>query len=448
MQTTSDRIASTSVAGAAERAKRASRLLARLEPRVRTDALARVAASLADNEARILEANAVDLDAARPLVESGALAEPLFRRLKLDPAKVRDLVTGVEQVASLEDPLGVVTLATELDDGLELRRIACPIGVVGVVFESRPDALTQIASLCLKSGNAVILKGGREAEHTNRTLFEIIREASVAAGIPEGALALLAGREDVAALLGAHDSVDLIVPRGSNALVRYVQENTLIPVLGHAEGICHVYVDAAANLERAVEIVVDAKITYPAACNAVETVLVHHGVAPSFLPAVIAKLVTAGVEVRCDSRSASLAGTARIARASDADWDSEYCDLVVSVRVVDSLDEAISHINGHGSRHTDAIVTDDDSAWERFFAEVDSAGVFRNASTRFADGFRYGFGAELGISTGKLHPRGPVGVEGLVTYKYQLVGHGHLVADYSGDGAKPFTHRPISRSRE
>ncbi len=429
---------------AARRAKAASRQLARLSPEERKSALSAVAAGLADNSAWIVEANARDLDAARPLVESGEMAEALFRRLKLDDAKVRDLVAGVEQVAALDDPLGRATLATELDEGLELRRVTCPIGVVGVVFESRPDALTQIASLCLKSGNAVLLKGGREAEHSNRALFEIIRKAAVSAGVPEDALALLGGREDVAALLGADDSVDLIVPRGSNALVSYVQQNTKIPVLGHAEGICHVYVDAAADLDRALAIAVDAKITYPAACNAVETLLVHESVAPSFVPAVAAKLAEAGVEVRCDEPSAALAGDAPVTGARDSDWDTEYCDLVVSVRVVKSLDEAIEHINAHGSNHTDSIVTEDDSAWERFFAEVDSAGVYRNVSTRFADGFRYGFGAELGISTGKLHPRGPVGLEGLVTYKYQLVGRGHVVADYTGQNARPFTHRPIT----
>jgi glutamate-5-semialdehyde dehydrogenase len=371
------------------------------------------------------------------------MPDSLYRRLKLDEAKVRDLVAGVEQVAALEDPLGRVTLATELDEGLELCRVTCPIGVVGVVFESRPDALVQIASLAIKSGNAVLLKGGREAEHSNRALFEIFASAAASEGVPADALALLGGREDVAALLGAHEWVDLIVPRGSNALVRYVQSNTLIPVLGHAEGICHVYVDRAADLERALAIVQDAKLQYPAACNAVETLLVDERVAAEFLPKVVERLSAHGVEVRCDDRSADEFGVRGAARATDEDWNTEYCDLVLSVRVVRSLDEAIEHINAHGSGHTDAIVTEDDRAWERFFAEVDSAGVFRNASTRFADGFRYGFGAEVGISTGKLHPRGPVGLEGLVTYKYRLVGRGHVVAHYAGPNPRPFTHRPI-----
>jgi glutamate-5-semialdehyde dehydrogenase len=447
MKATNDAVASPVVL-AARRAKAAARLLARLGDAERAGALAAVAAGLRDGAGRILEANARDLDAARPLVASGAMAEALYRRLKLDGAKVRELVAGVEQVAALGDPIGRVTLATELDDGLELRRVTCPIGVVGVVFESRPDALTQIASLCLRSGNAVLLKGGSEAEHTNRALFGIVRAAAVSAGVPGDALALLGGREDVAALLGAHEWVDLVVPRGSNALVRYVQENTLIPVLGHAEGICHVYVDRAADLGRALDVVVDAKAQYPAACNSVETLLVHEAVAAAFLPAAVARLGAAGVEVRCDERAAAAAGRAGVAPARDADWDTEYCDLVLSVRVVDSLDEAIDHVNAHGSRHTDAILTEDDGAWERFSAEVDAAGVFRNASTRFADGFRYGFGAELGISTGKLHPRGPVGLEGLVTYKYKLVGRGHVVADYTGPDARPFAHRPIPPTRE
>ncbi|HXG64078.1 MAG TPA: glutamate-5-semialdehyde dehydrogenase [Blastocatellia bacterium] len=428
---------------AAKKAKAASGALARFSTEEKNHALRNIARRLNERAEEILAANRQDLDAARPLVESGRMAESLYRRLKLDEAKLRDMISGIEQVAALADPVGGITLATELDEGLRLYRVNCPIGVVGVIFESRPDALTQIASLCLKSANAVLLKGGREAENSNRVLFATAQSAAVEAGVPAEAMTLLESREDVRALLEAEGYVDLIIPRGSNALVSFVQENTNIPVLGHAEGICHVYVDRAADLEKALEITLDAKAQYPAACNAIETLLVHAAVAREFLPRVIAALQSKGVEVRCDDRAMREYGIVDVKQATQEDWSTEYSDLILAVKVVDSLEEAIEHINTYGSRHTDAIITEDDSAWERFFAEVDSAGVYLNASTRFADGYRYGFGAEVGISTGKLHPRGPVGLEGLVTYKYKLVGSGQTVAMYSGSNARKFTHRVI-----
>jgi glutamate-5-semialdehyde dehydrogenase len=434
-----------SVIESAKRAKAASGALARLSTEEKNRALGSIAQQLAEHKAPIMAANRKDLDAARPLVEAGLMAEPLYRRLKLDETKLRDMVTGIEQVAALEDPVGKITLATELAEDLRLYRVNCPIGVVGVVFESRPDALVQIASLCLKSGNGVLLKGGSEAQHSNRALFDIIHATAVSAGIPGDAMVLLENREAVAALLAAEGFVDLIVPRGSNALVRYVQENTNIPVLGHAEGICHVYVDRTADLNKAIEITLDAKTQYPAACNAVETLLVHREVASAFLPQIIDKLRSCDVEVRCDERAVNEFGITGTARAVEEDWKTEYCDLILSIKVVDSLEEAISHINTYSSRHTDTIITEDAAAFDRFFAEVDSAGVYLNASTRFADGYRYGFGAEVGISTGKLHPRGPVGLDGLVTYKYKLVGAGHTVAMYTGPNARPFTHRPVEQ---
>lgn len=427
----------------ARRARFAARVLARLGAARKTDALFGIAHALATEQPRILEANARDVAAADALVRSGRLSAALRQRLHLDSEKLRLLAVGVEDVARLEDPVGRVTLATELDEGLRLERVTCPLGVVGVVFESRPDALVQIASLALKSGNAVLLKGGSEAEQSNRVLFDVVRRAAVEAGVPPDAMALLESRADVAALLAAEGDVDLIVPRGSNALVRHVQEHTHIPVLGHAEGVCHVYVDRAADLERALAITLDAKVQYPAACNAVETLLVHADVAAAFLPRAVEALTVRGVEVRADPCAAEAARTVRLTPATEADWDTEYGDLVLAVRVVRSLEEAIAHVNAHGSHHTDAIVTEDSAAADRYCAEVDSAGVFVNASTRFADGFRYGFGAEIGISTGKLHPRGPVGLEGLVTYKYRLVGAGHVVADYVGPGARRFTHRRL-----
>jgi glutamate-5-semialdehyde dehydrogenase len=427
----------------AKRAKAASSLLARLSAQQKDRALNHIASKIAENTQAILAANCRDLLSAQSLVESGQMAESLWRRLKLDEAKLHEIVVSIRKVAALDDPVGKITYAVELDEGLRLYRVNCPIGVVGIVFESRPDALPQIVSLCLKSSNAVLLKGGSEAEHSNRTLFDIIHSAAVASGIPADAMALVESREDVTALLKAEGYVDLIIPRGSNALVRYVQENTAIPVLGHAEGICHIYVDEAADLKKAIEITIDAKVQYPAACNAVETLLVHSRVASAFLPRVIDELQSRGVEVRLDERSMKEAGISGVAKVTEEDWRTEYCDLILSVKVVDTIDEAIEHINTYGSHHTDSIITENEEAFERFFAAVDSAGVYLNASTRFADGYRYGFGAEVGISTGKLHPRGPVGLEGLVTYKYKLVGAGHTVTIYSGPNARQFTHKLV-----
>jgi glutamate-5-semialdehyde dehydrogenase len=435
----------TSVIEAAQKAKVASARLARLTTEEKNRALAQIASALESQAREIFAANRRDLDAARRLVEAGEMAESLYRRLKLDEAKLRDMVAGVRQVVALDDPVGEITYAMELDENLRLYRVNCPIGVVGVIFESRPDALVQITALCFKSGNAVLLKGGREAEHSNRALFEIIQAAAASAALPGDAMALLERREDVNEMLKADGSVDLIIPRGSNALVRFVQENTNIPVLGHADGLCHIYVDRAADLEKALAITKDAKLGYPAACNAVETLLVHQAVAREFLPGVVSMLKANGVEVRADDRSRAALDNPNVANATEADWRTEYCDLILSIKVVDSLDEAITHINTYGSRHTEAIITEDAAAFERFFAEVDAAGVYWNASTRFADGFRYGFGAEVGISTAKLHPRGPVGLEGLVTYKYKLIGAGNTVTTYSGPTARRFTHRRIDR---
>jgi glutamate-5-semialdehyde dehydrogenase len=423
-------------------ARAASAWLARSSAEQRDAALGATTRALTEHRDAIAEANAADLAAAAIEVAAGRLQPSLLQRLKLDAAKLAELIAGLEQLRVLPDPLGRVTLATELDDGLVLRRVTCPLGVVGVIFESRPDALVQIAALCLKSGNAVLLKGGAEAERSNRALAAALSEALAGCGFPPAALTLLASRADVVELLTAREDVDLIVPRGSNALVAAIQQATIIPVLGHAEGICHVVVDAAADLETALAVVVDSKVQYPSACNAVETVLVHADVAARFVPMLCSALGERGVEVRGDETARALGGPA-VQAASPADWDSEYGDLVVAVRVVEDLDAALLHIRAHGSRHTEAIVTTDDAAWQRFAAEVDAAGVYRNVSTRFADGARYGFGAEVGIATGKLHPRGPVGLDGLVTYKYLLTGAGHVVADYSGPGAKALRHRPL-----
>jgi glutamate-5-semialdehyde dehydrogenase len=434
------------VLAAAQNAKHAASILATLPENKRKQVLEMIADRLEQHVTQILEANKKDVAEATLLVNKGELSEALLNRLKLDSAKITDLVSGIRLLAESEDPLGKVTLARELDDNLNLYRITCPIGVIAVIFESRPDALPQIAALCLKSGNSLILKGGREAQHSNLQLFQLIQNAIADCQLPPNTITLLASREEMAQLLGADHLIDLVIPRGGNDLVRQIQEATRIPVLGHAEGICHIYVDASADLDRALKICLDSKTQYPSACNAVETILVHRDVAKAFLPDLFVELDKNGVAVRGDSHCLAIINNPDVALASLDDWSTEYCDLIVSMKVVDSLQEAIDHINLYGSGHTDSIVAQDSSASEHFFESVNSAGVFINASTRFSDGFRYGFGAEVGISTGKLHPRGPVGLEGLVTYKYKLVGEGHLVQDYVGRGARKFTHKPIAES--
>ncbi|MFN7986940.1 MAG: glutamate-5-semialdehyde dehydrogenase [Thermoanaerobaculia bacterium] len=426
----------------AESAKGASRRLAALRAPAKDAALEEIAARLEADAETILGANAADVEEAVALVSRGELAEPLLARLKLDPGKLAAMVDGVRSVARLEDPSGRLLAKTLLDDGLVLEKVSCPLGVLAVVFESRPDAVTQISALAVKSGNAVILKGGRESARSTAALVAAIRAGLAAAGLPEDAVQSVAGRSSVDALLALDDLVDLVVPRGSNALVRSIRERTRIPVLGHAEGLCHVYVDAAANPEMAVSIVLDAKLTYPAACNAVETVLVHTAAVPDVMLPLLGSLLEKGVEVRgCEETRAAAHGLP-VVPATEDDWRTEYGAPVVSVKVIGSLDEAIAHVNRFGSGHTEAIVTDDRTAAERFLAGVDAAGVYHNASTRFADGYRYGLGAEVGIATGKLHARGPVGLEGLVTYRWLLRGHGQSSAAY-GPGGKPFRHEKL-----
>jgi len=421
----------------AQHTRAAARRLATLPTEARNQALIEMANALEAAAPEILAANVKDCEAAI----ADQIATALYARLKLDEAKLKAAIAGVRDVAKLPDPIGAVQIHRELDAGLVLKRIACPLGVLGVIFEARPDAVMQISSLAVKSGNGVILKGGREAIHSCEALVKAIRQGLTNAGIDPAIVQLLTTREETMELLKLDDSVDLIIPRGSNAFVRFVQENTRIPVLGHADGICHLYVDAKADLAKAIPIVVDAKTQYPAACNAIETLLVHRAIAPTFLPAIAEALQAQGVELRGDAETCQFV---EIAPATDSDWSTEYSDLILAIRVVDSLEAAIAHINTYGSRHTEAIVTEAATAAEQFMAQVDAAGVYHNCSTRFADGFRYGFGAEVGISTQKMPPRGPVGLEGLVTYKYQLVGDGHIAATYAGSQAKPFTHRDLA----
>lgn len=419
----------------AKKAREASIKLAATGTDVKNNALQAISESLKANADKIKEAN--DIDLARS--EEEKLAVPLLKRLKFADEKIAGVCEGIKSLIGLEDPVGKVQLQTEMDEGLVLTRISCPIGVLGVIFESRPDALVQISTLCLKSGNAVLLKGGREAKETNRVLFEIIKEASEKAGLPEGWIALLESREEVGEILSMDEYIDLLIPRGSNGFVQYIMKNTNIPVMGHADGICHTYVDKAADLDLAVKVIVDAKTQYVVVCNALETLLVHKDVKDAFLPKLKAALDEKQVEIRgCEEVQKVISCKA----ATEEDWKTEYLDYILSIKVVDSIDEAINHINKYGSGHTDCIVTKDDEAAEQFMMLVDSGNVFRNISTRFSDGFKYGFGAEVGISTSKIHARGPVGLEGLLIYKYRLCGNGHIVADYA-NGDKHFTHKRL-----
>ena len=427
----------TSLVAIATQTRQAARTLASLSTQQKNDAIEAIAQALEAAAAEITAANDLDLKAA---LEDN-LAKPLYGRLKLDAVKLRGAIGGVRDVAKLPDPAGAVQIHRELDDGLVLKRIACPLGVLGIIFESRPDAVMQISTLAVKSGNGVILKGGKEAVRSCQALVNAIRQGLTNAGVDPNAVQLLTTREETRALLALDSYVDLIIPRGSNAFVRFVQENTRIPVLGHADGVCHLYVDVAADLEKTVNIAVDAKVGYPSACNAIETLLVHKDIAVKALPILAAALQQAGVKLLGDDATRQV--LTDIQAATDADWSTEYSDLILAIRVVDSVDAAIDHINTYGSRHTDAIATEDQTTADQFMAQVDAAGVYHNCSTRFADGFRYGFGAEVGISTQKMPPRGPVGLEGLVTYKYQVVGNGHVVASYSGETAKPFTHKDL-----
>ena len=418
----------------ARAARQASYTLSSLPEEKRNAALKGIQDALIRYFPQIDQQNQRDVQAA----EEEKLAGPLLKRLRFDEKKLNGVISGIDSLIALPDPLGKTTLARELTPGLNLYRISCPIGVIGVIFESRPDALVQIATLCLKSGNAVLLKGGREALGTNRLLMEAMLEGAKEF-LPDGWAALLETRDDVKEMLGQDKWIDLIIPRGSNAFVRYIMDNTRIPVMGHAEGLCHTYVDASADIDEAVKVTVDAKTQALAVCNATETLLVHRDIAPAFLPPCAEALRAKGVKLLGDAETQRIIACEP---ASDADWETEYLDAILSIKAVSSIDEAIAHINRYGSHHTDAILSRDEAAQRKFLAGVDSAGVYVNCSTRFADGYRYGFGAEVGISTGKLHARGPVGLEGLCTYKYHLIGSGQTVGEAEA-GVFRYTHRDL-----
>lgn len=416
-----------------QKTAQAARQLALLSGEERNRALLAIAQALEAFSSEILAANQADCQAA----ETDGINPSLYHRLKLTATKLKEAITGVRDLAKLADPLGYVQIHRELDQNLILKRVTCPLGVIGVIFEARPDALVQIVSLGIKSGNGVILKGGKEATGSNQALMAAIYQGLSQTAIPAEAMQLLTTRAEINALLQLEEYVDLIVPRGSNELVRYIQNNTKIPVLGHADGICHLYIDSSADVQKAISIAVDAKTQYPSACNSIETLLVHQSIAAEILAPLAEAMQAKQVELRGDEFTRRFLA---IKPATSQDWATEYGELILALKVVDSLEAAIAHINRYGSRHTEAIVTEDPEAAQAFLARVDAAGVFHNCSTRFADGFRYGFGAEVGISTQKMPPRGPVGLEGLITYKYQLVGNGHLVATYTGEGAKAFSH--------
>ncbi len=410
--------------------KLASPKLAGTSGELRNQALLAIAVALQNKKEQIFEANRQDMEQA----EKEGISAPVLKRLKFDEGKLRDVVNGIQDLVHMPDPLFQTQLARQLDEGLTLYRESCPIGVIGVIFEARPDALIQISALCLKSGNCVILKGGSEALRSNKLLFDTIYDAVRTVGLPEHCMLQLEARLEITELLTCQESVDLLIPRGSNAFVQYIMNHTNIAVMGHADGICHIYVDKDADLKKAIPIILDAKTQYVSACNTVETLLVHKEVAEALLPALHAALKEKQVELR---------GTEGVLQYTDcvkaeaADDDTEYLDYILSAKIVDSVDEAIDHINLHGSHHTDCIITEERVTAEYFMRMVDSAGVYQNCSTRFADGYRYGFGAEVGISTGKLHARGPVGLEGLLSYKYKLFGDGHIVDDYA-KGKKHF----------
>lgn len=426
----------------AKNAKTASYKLSALSGDIKNKALETVASNIKKNAELILSENKKDLEAALEMVNKNELSKAAYNRLTLDEEKLNTIIQGILDVAKLEDPVNKKLWAMELDEGLDLFKISCPIGVIGVIFEARPDVVPQIASLAIKSANAVILKGGKEAEFSNEIFIKIINEAlSQIDEFPKNAISLIKTREDVQKMLVFDDYIDLIIPRGGNNLVKYIKSNTKIPVLGHADGICHIYIDEQCDLKKVLDICVDAKIQYPSACNAVETILINKNSLNTVINPLIEILIKNEVVIKADEIIQQLSN--KVEKATDEDWSSEYGDKIVSIKVVDDVNEAIEHINKYGSGHTDCIISENRENAELFMNLVDSAGVYLNASTRFSDGFRYGFGAEVGISTNKTHARGPVGIEGLVIYKYKLYGNGQFVGQYSGANARTFIHKRL-----
>jgi len=429
----------TNLHSAGVAAKQSSRQVALLASQAKQQILEAVAAEIESSAQVLFEANRQDVIAARNQSNQSGISSSARARMTLNEEKLLQMSRSVNAVSDLEDPVGKILLQSELDDGLELRKISCPFGVIAAVVEARPDAVVQLSALAFKSGNALMIKAGAEIARTTEVLLGIFKRAYERAGISADALINVKSREELHELLKLDHYVDLVVPRGSSELVRFISSNTRIPVLGHADGVCHIYVDAAADLSLATSVILDSKIQAPATCNAVEAVLVHCSIAQEFFPRLVGLLQLGGVKVRgCEKARAIYSDGVDV--VGDNEWHTEYGSLTLAVRIVESCDDAIAHINQFGSHHTDSVITDDQQAANKFLREVDSAGVFHNVSTRFSDGFRYGFGAEVGIATGKLHARGPVGLEGLVTYKYILVGKGQCVSQYIGPRARKFKH--------
>ena len=424
------------VAEEIKQVKEAAPLMAAGSNELRNSALRAIADALTDHKEEIFAANQAD----RERAEKEGITGAVMKRLKFDEGKLKDVVAGIYDLIEMPDPLFQIRLARELDEGLTLYRETCPIGVIGVIFEARPDALVQISALCIKSGNCVILKGGSETMESNRILFNIIHDAAIQTGLPPKCMLQLEARSEISQLLNCHGLVDLLIPRGSNAFVQYIMNHTTIPVMGHADGICHIYVDRDADLEKAIPVILDAKTQYASACNAAETLLIHREIAEKLLPKLNQAFLEKGVK---------LLGTEEVRQivdcqpATEEDDRKEYLDYIISAKLVGNAEEAIEHINRFGSHHTDCILTENAKTAETFMRLVDSAGVYQNCSTRFADGYRYGFGAEVGISTQKLHARGPVGLEGLLSYKYKLFGNGHIVGDYA-EGRRQFRFKDLT----
>ncbi|KAK7992485.1 glutamate-5-semialdehyde dehydrogenase [Apiospora saccharicola] len=445
---------SASPADAARDAKSASHVLSTLPAAARNDALTAIYEGLEAGRDEILAANARDLDAARQQAADGQpLSQSLVSRLDLGrKGKFEDMLKGILDVRDLEDPVGKVTLRTRLDEGLDLERVTCPIGVLLIIFEARPEVIANIASLAVKSGNSAILKGGKESTESFKAISKVISEALTKTQVPNGAIQLVTTRDVIPQLLDLDQYIDLVIPRGGNELVRYIKSSTKIPVLGHADGLCSMFLEESADPKMAADVIVDSKTNYPAACNSLETLLVQESALDTLFPAAAEALLSKGVLLRCDAKSKAALGKTsfaaqhsdRIVDAKDADFDTEFLALELAVKTVAGLDEAIAHVNTHGSKHTDAILTSSQELAERFMNSVDAAGTYWNASTRMADGMRYGFGTEVGISTNKIHSRGPVGLEGLMIYKYKIRGRGQVAGSYGeGDGKKPFLHERL-----
>ncbi|KAI1812369.1 glutamate-5-semialdehyde dehydrogenase [Poronia punctata] len=445
-------LTNASPADAAKEAKTASHILATLPAAARNEALTAIHAALSEARDEILAANARDLEAAKRAAQDGQLSQSLVARLDLGKkGKWEDMLKGILDVRDLEDPVGKVTLKTKLDDGLELTRVTCPIGVLLIIFEARPEVIANIASLAVKSGNAAILKGGKESTESFVAISKVISSALEKTKVPNNAIQLVTTRDVIPQLLDLDQFIDLVIPRGSNELVRYIKSNTKIPVLGHADGLCSIFLEQSADAKMAANVIVDSKTSYPAACNSLETLLVQRSALESLLPSVAEALIAKGVVLRCDAETKKVLvnklpaeSSAAVQDATDADFDTEFLSLTLAVKVVADVDEAVAHINVHGSKHTEVILTSSSELAEKFMSSVDAAGVYWNASTRFADGMRYGFGTEVGISTNKIHSRGPVGLEGLMIYKYKIVGQGHITAVYGeGEGQKRFKHERL-----